>query len=98
MATFIAMAFVTVGYIGVSAALTLMIPYTTINPAAALSDAFGDHGIGWAKIVISVGALAGMTTTLFGSLFALPRCVYAMAQDGLLFQFFARVESRTQVN
>jgi len=48
-------------------------------------------------VVISVGALAGMTTTLMGALFALPRLVYAMAQDGLLFKCFARVNQRTQL-
>lgn len=97
VATFISMTLVTVGYICVSAALTLMVPYTIINPVAALPDAFATHGVTWARIVISVGALAGMTTTLFGSLFALPRGIYAMAQDGLLFKAFARVHEKTQV-
>lgn len=97
VATFVSMAVVTLGYISVSAALTLMIPYPYINPESALADAFGYHGVGWAKIVISVGALAGMTTTLLGSLFALPRLVYAMATDGLLFSCFARVNEKTQV-
>ena len=92
------MVVVTIGYILVSAALTLMIPYPFINPESALADAFGYHGVGWAKVVISVGALAGMTTTLMGALFALPRLVYAMAQDGLLFKCFARVNQRTQVH
>lgn len=45
----------------------------------------------------SVGALCGMTTTLFGSLFSLPRTMYAMASDGLLFGFLGRVSKRTQV-
>lgn len=97
VATFVSMAIVSLGYICVSAALTLMVPYTLINPTAALPDAFAAHGITWARIVISVGALAGMTTTLFGSLFSLPRGVYAMAQDGLLFKIFARVNEKTQV-
>ena len=45
----------------------------------------------------SVGALCGMTTTLFGSLFSLPRTMYAMANDGLLFGFLGHVNERTQV-
>ena len=97
VATFVSMTVVTIAYICVSSALTLMIPYTTINPSAALPDAFAAHGITWARIVISVGALAGMTTTLFGSLFSLPRGVYAMATDGLLFKIFAKVNTKTQV-
>lgn len=97
VATFVSMSIVSLGYICVSAALTLMVPYTLINPTAALPDAFAAHGVTWARIVISVGALAGMTTTLFGSLFSLPRGVYSMAQDGLLFKAFARVNEKTQV-
>ncbi|VDM26402.1 unnamed protein product [Toxocara canis] len=38
-----------------------------------------------------------MTTSLVGSMFALPRCVYAMAEDGLLFKTFAQISDNTQV-
>lgn len=96
-ATIVSMAIVTVGYVLVSSALTLMVPYDTLNPAAAIPDAFSANGAWWAKYVVSVGALCGMTTTLIGSLFALPRCVYAMATDGLLFSWLAKVNDKTQV-
>ncbi|XP_064115861.1 cationic amino acid transporter 4-like isoform X1 [Macrobrachium nipponense] len=96
-ATLVSMTIVTIGYILVGATLTLMVPYYTLNPAAALPDAFAAHGATWAKYVVSVGALCGMTTTLFGSLFSLPRCVYAMAVDGLLFSWLARVSEKTKV-
>lgn len=81
----------------VSAALTLMVPYTEINPIASLPSAFGSLDIPWAKYVISIGAVCGMSTTLLGSLFALPRCLYAMASDGLLFSCFEKVNTRTQI-
>ncbi|XP_053658741.1 cationic amino acid transporter 4 [Anopheles marshallii] len=97
LATILSLCVVTVGYVLVSAALTLMIPYNEINPAAALPDAFGMRGITWAKYAISTGAICGMTTTLLGSLFALPRCLYAMASDGLLFSCFGKVNTKTQV-
>ncbi|XP_011499401.1 PREDICTED: cationic amino acid transporter 4 [Ceratosolen solmsi marchali] len=96
-ATGFSMAIVTMGYILVSAALTLIEPYSKISRTAALPEAFSSKGIPWAKYVISVGALCGMTTTLFGSLFSLPRTMYSMASDGLLFGFLARVSKRTQV-
>lgn len=96
IATLVSMGVVTVAYIGVSSALTLMIPYTDINPDAAIPDAFAANGAWWAKYIVAIGALCGMTTTLFGGLFALPRCVYAMSNDGLFFQVFGRVNERTQ--
>ncbi|XP_055594778.1 cationic amino acid transporter 4 [Uranotaenia lowii] len=97
LATILSLCIVTVGYVLVSAALTLMIPFNEINPAAALPDAFGTRGIAWAKYAISTGAICGMTTTLLGSLFALPRCLYAMASDGLIFSCFGKVNTKTQV-
>lgn len=97
LATVMSLCAVTVGYILVSAALTLMIPISEINPAAALPDAFGALNMPWARYAISIGALCGMTTTLLGSLFALPRCIYSMASDGLLFKCLARVNSKTQI-
>lgn len=97
MATVISMGIVTLGYILVSSALTLLIPYYDINPTAALPEAFAGVGMHWVKYVISIGAICGMTTTLFGSLFSLPRCMYAMATDGLLFSFLGDVNSKTQL-
>ncbi|CAL7950767.1 unnamed protein product [Xylocopa violacea] len=96
-ATLYSMAIVTIGYVMVSAALTLVVPHWSINPTAALPEAFSARGVYWAKYVISVGALCGMTTTLFGSLFSLPRTMYAMANDGLLFSFLGHISERTQV-
>lgn len=97
MATIISMGLVTLGYILVCAALTLVVPYYDIQPQAALPEAFSSIGVHWVKYAVSLGAICGMTTTLFGSLFSLPRCMYAMATDGLLFSFLGNVNSKTQL-
>ncbi|KAJ8939133.1 hypothetical protein NQ318_010888 [Aromia moschata] len=97
MATVFSMGIVTLGYVLVSSALTLLVPYYDINPNAALPEAFSHVGMHWVKYVVSLGAICGMTTTLFGSLFSLPRCMYAMAVDGLLFSFLGNVNSKTQL-
>lgn len=88
---------VSVVYILVSSALTLMIPYVDIHPTAAFAMAFSEKSLSWAQYVVAVGALCGITTSLAGSMFAMPRCVYAMASDGLIFRTFARVNATTQV-
>lgn len=97
LATIFSLCAVTIGYVLVSASLTLMIPFNEIHPEAALPEAFGAMHLPWAKYAISIGALCGMTSTLLGSLFALPRCMYAMASDGLLFSFLGKVNVKTQV-
>ncbi|XP_063536351.1 cationic amino acid transporter 4 [Cydia strobilella] len=97
IATVLSMAIVAFGYILVALALTLMVPYTSINPEAALPSALGAVHADWAKYAVSVGAVCGMTTTLLGSLFSLPRCLYAMSTDGLLFGFLSDINNKSQI-
>lgn len=97
VATIIAMSVVCIGYVLVSGALTFLVPYWLIQPDAAFPNAFAALNLHWIKYLVSVGALCGMTTTLFGSLYSLPRCIYAMADDGLIFKFLAKVNKKTQI-
>lgn len=52
LATGLSMAIVTVGYVLVGAALTLVEPYSHISRTAALPEAFASKGMPWAKYVI----------------------------------------------
>ena len=89
--------FVGLLYCSISGALTSMVPYTEIDEDAAFARAFDYQGWDWAKYVVSVGAIAAMCCTLLGSIITMPRCIYAMANDGLIFKFLARINSTTQV-
>ncbi|XDB58952.1 hypothetical protein AB1E18_012357 [Capra hircus] len=84
-------------YILVSAVLTLMIPWHSLNPNSALADAFYQRGYGWAGYLVATGSICAMTTVQLNGLFCLPRIIYAMAVDGLFFEAFAYVHPRTQV-
>lgn len=97
IATISSMALVALVYILVALALTLMVPYKSINPVAALPEALGTVHADWAKYAVGVGAVCGMTTTLLGSLFSLPRCLYAMSADGLLFGFLSDISNKSQI-
>ena len=76
-------------YIGVSFVISLMVPYYVFDMNAPLSEAFRYVDVEWVSYVISVGAIISLATCLFASMFPMPRVVYAMASDGLLFEFLA---------
>ncbi|XP_002730751.1 cationic amino acid transporter 4-like [Saccoglossus kowalevskii] len=86
-----------VEYFAVSVTLTLMIPHELIETEAPLTDALSHNGVKWAQLVVGIGALFGVTTPLLAQLVALPRVIYAMADDGLLFSPLAKIHPRTQV-
>lgn len=84
-------------YFGVSTVLTLMLPYYVQDVNAPLPYAF--EYVGWpvAMWIVTIGGLVGLLASLFGALFPLPRVMYSMAQDGLLFRFLGKISPRYQV-
>ncbi|XP_059468665.1 probable cationic amino acid transporter [Neocloeon triangulifer] len=78
-------------YVTSSMMLTLIVPYDEVDQESALVEMFGQVGAYKCKVVVAIGALAGLTVSMFGSMFPMPRIVYAMAKDGLIFRDLSRV-------
>jgi APA family basic amino acid/polyamine antiporter len=85
----------TVLYMGVGAVLTGMVPYDKININAPISDAFNQVGLTWAQILVSLGAIIGITSVVLVMMLSQARILLAMARDGLLpRKFFGDVHKR----
>jgi APA family basic amino acid/polyamine antiporter len=89
---------VTVLYVGVSIVLSGMVNYAQLRDAGDghpnLATAFSLNGIDWAAKIISIGALAGLTTVVMVLVLGLSRVMFAMARDGLLPRSLAMTNHR----
>jgi APA family basic amino acid/polyamine antiporter len=87
---------VTVLYVAVAVVLTGMLRYTDLKKAgedANLATAFTANGVTWAAKVISIGALAGLTTVVMVLMLGQVRVLFAMSRDRLLPRQLAKTGS-----
>lgn len=94
------LAIVTVLYIAVTVVVTGMASYKDLATSAGdggeknLAYAFSLNGVDWAATIISIGALAGLTTVVMVLLMGQNRVLFAMARDGLLPRQLAKTSDR----
>jgi len=88
-------------YIAVAAVLNGMVPYLEFKTTAApVAYALERVGIRWADMIVSVGALCGITSVLLVNMFGQTRIFFAMSRDGLLPKTFYKVHKnfKTPIN
>jgi APA family basic amino acid/polyamine antiporter len=82
-------------YILVAGVLTGMVPWQEVNIEAPIARAFSDRGLTTASHIITIGALAGLTSVMLVMLLGQSRVLYSMANDGLLpRKFFAAIHPK----
>ncbi|GAS91787.1 amino acid permease [Mycolicibacterium brisbanense] len=88
------LAIVTVLYVAVAIVLSGMVSYRELRGSdghsANLATAFAANGVHWAAKVISIGALAGLTTVVIVLMLGQTRVLFAMSRDGLMPRRLAR--------
>ncbi|XP_059041884.1 cationic amino acid transporter 3-like [Mustela lutreola] len=82
-------------YFGVSASLTLMVPYYQIRPGSTLPEAF--LHIGWAPAYYTLALvfLCSLSLRPLGYMSSKAQLIYVMAKDGLLFPVRAKIHIAT---
>ena len=93
-AVVLSLAIAMVLYIAVSLVLTGIVPYTQLGGDASISEAFASRGLHWVSIAIAVAAVIGVISVLFAFTLGAARIWFALARDGLLPAWFAKVHPR----
>ncbi|XP_069690757.1 high affinity cationic amino acid transporter 1-like isoform X3 [Periplaneta americana] len=91
MAIIISLGIIFLSYFGVSTVLTLMWPYYLQDPDAPIPKVFIEVGWPVGQWIVTIGGIFGLCASLFGAMFPLPRIIYAMSMDGLIFRFLGHV-------
>ncbi|CAB1276977.1 amino acid permease [Candidatus Nitrosacidococcus tergens] len=78
-------------YLAVSLVLTGIVPYSELDNDAPVDAAFKALNLQWVRGVINIAAIAGMTSVLFAFLLGAARIWFALARDGLLPSWFAKI-------
>jgi APA family basic amino acid/polyamine antiporter len=90
------LAVATVLYMAVSAIMTGVVPYHKLGVADPVALVLNELNMPWASIIVSLGAIAGITSVLLVLLLGQPRILFAMSRDGLLPPSLSRVHPRFQ--
>ncbi|HML38178.1 MAG TPA: amino acid permease [Bacillota bacterium] len=86
---------VTVLYIAVTLILTGMVHYTEFHDVAApVAYALVKVGVNWGSALVSVGAVAGLTSGVLVTMYSSTRTAYAISRDGLLPTRFSRISAK----
>jgi APA family basic amino acid/polyamine antiporter len=81
-------------YVTVSLVVVGMQHYSALSVSAPLADAFRAVGQSWIATLISIGAIAGLTTVVMILMLGQSRVLFAMCRDNLLPRSLARVHPR----
>jgi APA family basic amino acid/polyamine antiporter len=81
-------------YIIVAGVLTGMVPAHLIDIRAPLASAFLLRGLNFVAGIVSIGAVAGLTSVLLVLLLGQSRVFFAISRDGLLPPMFSRIHPR----
>ncbi len=84
----------TVLYIGVSFVMVGMIHYDKIDEGAPIASAFRAVGANWAATLVSIAAVAGLTSVILVDLVGMGRIGFAISRDGLLPKSIGQVHPR----
>ena len=84
----------TILYILVALVLTGLVNYRNLNVPDSLAVGIDATGVKWGSLLVKLGALGGLTSTMVVMLLGQSRVFFSMSKDGLLPKFFSSVHPK----
>jgi len=84
-------------YVVIGGVITGMVPYTELGVADPLARALELIGYQRVGVVVAFGAVISMSAVLLVFQYGQPRIFFAMARDGLLPEWIARIDPKTRI-
>ena len=81
-------------YILVALVLTGLVNYKDLNVPDSLAVGIDTTGVRWGSLLVKLGALGGLTSTMVVMLLGQSRVFFSMSRDGLLPKMFSKVHPR----
>ena len=95
IAIVVSLVIILLAYFSISTVLTMMWPYYDQNADAPFPYVFEQINWNTIKWIVNIGAAFALCTSLLGAMFPLPRILYAMGSDGIIFKRLASVHPKT---
>ncbi|MGH9519916.1 MAG: APC family permease, partial [Terriglobales bacterium] len=84
----------TILYILVGALLTGIVPWNTLNVPDPVAVGVDATGVVWGSVLVKIGAICGLSSTMLVMLLGQSRVFYTMSSDGLLFKWASKIHRR----
>jgi basic amino acid/polyamine antiporter, APA family len=84
----------TILYIVVAAVLTGLVPYHNLDVRDPLAVGIDSTGVKWGSLLVKIGALMGLSSTIVVMLLGQSRVFFSMSKDGLLPAMFSNVHPK----
>jgi APA family basic amino acid/polyamine antiporter len=84
----------TVLYILVAGIICGLVNYKFLNVRDALAVGIDKTGVGWGSLLVKIGALLGLSSTIVVMLLGQSRVFFSMSRDGLLPKMFSAVHPK----
>jgi basic amino acid/polyamine antiporter, APA family len=84
----------TVLYILVAAVLTGLVKYTNLDVPDPIAVGIDVAGVRWGSMLVKVGAICGLSSTMVVMLLGQSRVFFSMSRDGLLPEWASRIHPR----